>query len=879
MVDWNKMRDNVRAKAAQQVGGTPKQSPTYTKDMTPEDRRKLSRENINNRIKQRFAQGDIPKPDESLGIGSRGQIAPDLQTSARAGLHQSSATWDYAQALVQDAFGDQEGANANIRSAQTDEMIANGLMAGGTDFEDVKNDPSFSNINQFATQTLGQLAPMAAESVMAGMAGEMLGGPIGAAIGGLRGGAAVRSLAKRSLRQSMARVAAGSASQADRQAFTSAIKATAARRLAQRSSGRWALAGATADEYGQGAGEAYSETLQAGNPSPWAAAGAAVPYAALGALSDKLVVDSLKHALHGADGPTKLAMKNLLSDTAKNAAAEGATEGLQEETLIQLRDALDGKNDYASSDEAWQRRMGAVAAGAIGGGARGGFTSVAQTAIRNMKAGKTLQTGHDSQMDAAVEDALKTDAPQPGNVRNMTIDEDTVMPEPQGDIDAQFRALMDEGNPKRAMEVTQGSPMPRDYRPGQNGVREVQTQNGVMLTRDNALADVIERSGGTKQEIADALGYGQAKRGDMSRAAVARDNQGNVVHSELISNDETDQAALQRIGQYAPNAAIEDANASLLDRAERVRKEGRDPAYESALVRLNKTKGRLERNKRSMEVLDAARNMGQYTERWGEIANKLKERRQRHSRLQAQYRQQAKAVADLEARQANQQDMMRERSEISTMLGTALKQAAENDPNSGGVEVVNNQTGEQRTIPQGVFDQLAKDFYDRDPSLTPTEVTQRISDELSDRGYSLNENDAKPIPIEDIDRDRIEAMKTRESEMGYDNPDAYRVTKPGERQGFNRTRPEQVVGKSYRLGPQTEAATVGGQRVPKSAVKELRRLRNKYPEDDWSLARWTNKQGQRYYHVKRTQSFSRREADDPVNRAQEGTGPDGLAFV
>src|SRR5690554_4413904 len=104
--------------------------------------------------------------------------------------------------------------------------------------------------------------------------------------------------------------------------------------------------------------------------------------------------------------------------------------------------------------------------------------------------------------------------------------------------------MLDETSPKRGVEVPDGSPMPSGLADAE-GVFQVETSRGTFLTRDRRLAREVEMARGDEEAMAHALGYETtASQIDPrhAQAAVVRDADGNVVHSEVIDGRRRAQA-------------------------------------------------------------------------------------------------------------------------------------------------------------------------------------------------------------------------------------------------------------------------------------------------------------------------------------------------
>lgn len=868
------MTDAIRGAVQQDMSRTPQAAPVSQQPgpagESVEDRR---RRTIQEAVQQDLQQQGAPEMRQRSGLGAEGQPAPTFGDSYRAGTDQLRSSLDYTRALVGDLIGDNEMFESALSSATLRDEISGGMMSGGTTFQDFVNDPSLGGGLQFAKQTLGQLSPMMLESVAGAAAGALVGtitAPGPGTVQGAATGLAAKTLIRQAVKNRIVNeVQDASTDAAKNRVLSAALRAQAAQ--------RGAYIGTAAAEFRQGVGETYRETVEAGDPSPMAAIGTAAPFALVGFLPDKLVVDSLTDAIRGADPATRSAVKELLKQVAVQTPAQAGSEAAQEEILIRLHDSLT-EEDYAGSSEANWRRAEAGAAGAVGGAAVGTISGGATAAANRMAAGRgplVEPTPETQELGRELSTIIDTPSVElAGGARNMQEDE-TILPESQRDIDAQFNAMLSEDSAKQAVEITEGSPPPAGYSEGMEGVIRVDTPNGYVLTTEPSVAQDIEQNEGSIESIARALGYRNTKDEAMTRAVVARDNEGSVVHSELISPSETVESATARAQQFAPNVAIEDAGNVLTERADRVRAEGRDPEFEYLERQVTQTTRRLEQLQRSADVLTRARRSAEFIERWSEIDRKIPEIRDEMARTQQALQTQSRAMADLQARNRQQRELDTARRQNDLLVQEAMVEANFDDPNvSGGIEATVDATGEVVTIPREVYEDIASRFRTRNQGenigLDDDQVAQRIADEFAERGIHINQTDARPITVEPADAAEVNSNRVSEKSLNSADPRAF------ERDGENVRSRTQYINRQHRLGPNTEATIVDGVRAPVSAVRQLRKLRQQFPEDTWSLATWTDDNGRLTYQVKRERSFNERGGDDPVVRDVEGTDSDAL---
>lgn len=136
-----------------------------------------------------------------------------------------------------------------------------------------------------------------------------------------------------------------------------------AEKLAVKAQLRGAAAGAAASSYPQAAGSIYPDMVAEGYDEPGRAAAFAVPVAALDIAPQFRAAKAL---LDPVQRSTLKGMRRVGLETAKQAGAEGATEGVQ--TAIERAAAYKDLN----SADAWWEYANATALGALGGGVLGG---------------------------------------------------------------------------------------------------------------------------------------------------------------------------------------------------------------------------------------------------------------------------------------------------------------------------------------------------------------------------------------------------------------------------------------------------------------------------------------------------------------------------
>jgi hypothetical protein len=445
--------------------------------------------------------------------------------SVQSGAEGLAADVDYFQALAQTLVGADEAAAANISQARQAEEYTSSIMGDIQSFEEFLDQPTFGGLVTQAFKAGGQVLPSAISSI----AGAGIGGIAAVAGRGVLS-ATGRSAAKRVVSDSLKRVAKGVATPDESQLADEMYKYFR----------RGALGGAFASEYAPLSGSNLSEALDSGKElDPMQAFRAAVigaPQAAVGVLGEvgllKLVgnVASKRAAKDG--GIFNRLASDIGGAVVKGGAIEGATEFVQEGISVANRFDLDPE---FTAEEAKLRLAESVFAGIIGGGAAGGAGGTLGAAAGESKRifAKAQEKLYESQEQRVDEEI---NAEQFGET-----DTGVTTPEPKVDLDAQLDALHDSNSTKNAVWIAgeQGRErFPEDGRYEEDGkvfyARYIPGR-GTIVTKNEALADEVVKSGADEQSLAVALGYTSEKVDGADLVVEALDYRGNVVSAELTT--------------------------------------------------------------------------------------------------------------------------------------------------------------------------------------------------------------------------------------------------------------------------------------------------------------------------------------------------------
>jgi hypothetical protein len=521
--------------------------------------------------------------------GSLGEIFQRGIESGTAGLE---ADLDYFRALANTLTGDKEAAEINVANARIDESLSAAPLQGIAEFGEFLDAPTFSGLIEQAVLAGGQVVPSALTTI----AGAGVGGLAGAAVAGgaklaLRG--ATKQAAERVVKDSLERTVKGVADPEEQ------LLAELSFRQAKREFAAGAFTGAGTAEYVPLAGSNLSEALDAGlelTPEQAArAAGVALPQALIGVGSEaallKLVGSVAGKRATKEGGVFSTLAKDIASRTAGGAALESATEGLQESIAIANRQDLD---PTFSDEDANLRRMQAIFAGAIGGGAAAGAGSAvvgsASAAVRSVTDGSLLDAT--ANVTAKARDLLdraqrqRMDAKVDEEQYNVVMSGMTT-PESQADINAQLNAMLDPSSSKQSVWVAGTEPQ---YNAAVNKSRPIQIDGnlayaafvpgqGTIVSTSRTIVDEVVAAGASDAALAAALGYSKPKdAADPSDIVVqVLDSQGGVVSEEAVGNAPEDfEAAMQAASKIMPNGGSlrqTTVEKALEERAQRAAKE------------------------------------------------------------------------------------------------------------------------------------------------------------------------------------------------------------------------------------------------------------------------------------------------------------------
>ena len=532
----------------------------------------------------------MAQPD--VGLADPSTVGEKFAAAASAGYEQIAGDLQRFGAIYNLLVGDEKAAERNLNVAKMHSEVASELLSGFDTFEQFTEAPTAGGFFDQVLKAVGQFTPIALSSISTGLGGaavQMLGrGALSIASKKVtnevmkdivkkhvlaqqgRGPALSRS-EQRILDAAYDTVKKARAGQGELfGASPAALVAAGTRDSGKRASLQYGfLAGAGAQEYVMGSAQSLAEFEEAGREltaeESRLALAMGIPQTALGLIADKLFLGDIfkrvagKHADAVRRGATKQAdeyagwmaeiAKGAVSGFAKGATAEGLTELAQEELFIQQRFAID--SEYNQTEANLRRAESAFAGFFAGGTARspaGAIGNVIGKARAYTTSGRS-----------AVEDLLSgvEDVPRDGSPIN----------EPTSWAAAQITALLDGGTGTRAVWLPNATAASATaaIETATGGNLEAaekleivvgQNENkGILIYDPEAVPDagrLAEETDFSESFLQDILGYTQPQNPTDTRAVIVRDNQGNVVWSQSVAEDNVD-ATVARAAELFPD--------------------------------------------------------------------------------------------------------------------------------------------------------------------------------------------------------------------------------------------------------------------------------------------------------------------------------------
>lgn len=522
-----------------------------------------------------------------------------LDNAVKAGTDQMTADISNFGAIFDYIKGDQAAAEAKIRNADVFRASAAAVLEPMGSFADFADEPTLDKFFTQATKGIGMVTPQALASIASGFSGALVGG-VGKAT--LNAGAKkyvsnktnnlvnkfhlarqgkgpkLTDLEKDYLQQAYQGVSA------NKYYFSQKglPLAVANKQLQTRNKiagiplgqlGFWT--GSGVQSLTVGSSQSLEEFRDAGYEltadEAKAALALGVPQALLDVLGEKvfygMVFKTAAKDLVKGNASAGEVIKSLSKAAGyglvTSGVAEGTTEALQEEIVLQQRFAID---PTYSQEEANLRRAEAAFIGAIAGGARGAPANVMGKAY-NLLFG-----------------------PERQNVEDMDIGDGIPQPESPQDLNVQVKAMNAGIKPAvwiPNISVEQLSDPKIIDRTGLDGVNatEVQTtenggSKGVLLypntPEGNNIAKRIQNEGATDTALAEVLGFVETQTPDHNNVISVKDAAGNIIERQTVSDKNITKAVSSAKKRYRNNPEFtiqqQTKEEALADRDLKVRK-------------------------------------------------------------------------------------------------------------------------------------------------------------------------------------------------------------------------------------------------------------------------------------------------------------------
>lgn len=544
-----------------------------------------------------IANGFLPKG--VLPEFAPGNLGESFITGADQGLQGMQAEFQKAGAAFNTLIGETETANRFMENSKlTSQAASAGLMNVET-FGEFLAEPTLDGFLKQAASGTGQALP----SILTTIGGALFsgGGSVLVQIFGRKfASKASKEITRQLLREAIQKRARGEAlKKGDKQILNASYYAFR----------RGAAAGAFGSEYPIMVGSSFGEFDEAGvelNANrALQSIGIGVPLAAVGVGGEAVLAKGFINAARrkaAGDSNSIFARyaRELGKSTAKGAAIEGTTEGVQEGGLVAQRFAVD--SDY-SSEEAQLRIAQGVFIGALAGAGVGGGGSILSTTANIIGQGpsKLIEEGKKALPDD-VRDQIESDVPVEGlddkpvtrklakgliaaarmidrtfeskesteaRAARLGISDDQYAgvptAEPTEYLQAQMAALLDPDSPKRgvlyprrskAMEAVQENEATatqegevRELRIGEFSLFTVLTPQGLVFTRSQQDAEALLNDP-SEANLGSVLGFSSEKPEGANRVVRVRDKQSGGIVSEQLVNEQTEGEAVVAAQSY-----------------------------------------------------------------------------------------------------------------------------------------------------------------------------------------------------------------------------------------------------------------------------------------------------------------------------------------
>ena len=526
-------------------------------------------------------QSLTPNAVPDTGLSGFGET---FQRSVQAGAENLGADVDYFSALFNTLTGDKEAAASAIESARLREEFAAAPLDGVQTWAEFIDEPT---LDGFLTQVAksGQAVPSAALSIASAGTGALVAG-VGR---GVLSGTA-REVSKRLIKDSVDRTFRGVADPTEQQIAELAYGSM------RDTLKRGAIGGALAAEYVPMAGSNLAEGLDSGQQldesSAFRAAAIAAPQAAIGVGGEYAFLKLLGEQAFKRSAIEGSLFANFAKQVGKSAfkggAIESTTELAQEGISVANRSDLDplftAEDAKLRLSEAYFTGWFSGAAPGAAGGAVGGALDAAANAPESVKergrgalvAVADIYDQARRMLDSAREQRVnqRIDGEQFGDVLS-----GNTTPEPESDIEAQLRAMVDSSSGKNSVWVAGDAPK---FRARTNAPTQVTVGGdnnlafaafipgrGTIVSTDRGIVNEVIAAGASDKSLQIALGYSAVKSASDPGDTVVQvfDKEGRVISEEVTTKENAPAAyaaarkltpAGGRIGETTVEKALEE---------------------------------------------------------------------------------------------------------------------------------------------------------------------------------------------------------------------------------------------------------------------------------------------------------------------------------
>ena len=508
--------------------------------------------------------GNAPTPQFR---GRAATLGEEFSGAVEAGVQGLAADLEYFKALGNTLVGDTRAAETNIREARLREEFAAAPLEGLETFEQFLDQPTFGGFISQATRGFGQVVPSAILSIASAGTGALT-----AVVGRGVLNQVNRQAAKRIIKDSVDRTVQGIADPAEQQ-----IAELAYGSLRQAAT-RGAIGGGFAAEFAPLSGSNLSEALEAGQPldrdTAFRAAAVGVPQAAIGVGSEyallKLIGEQATKRAAVEGGIFANFAKRIGTGALQGGAIEATTELAQEGIAVANRADLD---PLFTAEDAKLRLAESAFAGFFGGaapGAAGGVLGATGDAMARVPQGARDAAGGVVDKAANIFDRARRmlDTAREQRVNDQINREQFgdifsggTTPEPERDIDAQLRAMLDPTSGKNAVWVAgeatkvkaRANKISEIVIDGNEAFASFIPGRGTIVSTDRNLVEEVVAAGASDKALQVALGYSSVKDaanpGDLVVQVFDRD--GRVISEEATSQDNLP-AAFQAASKLMP---------------------------------------------------------------------------------------------------------------------------------------------------------------------------------------------------------------------------------------------------------------------------------------------------------------------------------------